>query len=148
VQASEVVDVQGGWWRTTLPNELSIAVLRQGRLVTVPRLVSQPQAKSQLALAHQAAIVDMESAVAARLCSKNSLPFGIIRAVSDDASTSLSPRLVSLLQGGRVSCWRLVASLAKSPRLVPELIRLARHTRLAARNLGDALWSMLGRGGG
>src|SRR5262249_55274468 len=65
VQASEVVDVQGGWWRTTLPNELSIAVLRQGRLVTVPRLVSQPQAKSQLALAHQAAIVDMESAVAA-----------------------------------------------------------------------------------
>jgi adenosylhomocysteine nucleosidase len=145
--ATEVVDPEGHCWPTTWPGELPPGEwrppLHRGRLLTMPRLVSRPEDKQTLGRRHQAAVVDMESAVVARLCSARGIPFGCVRVVSDDWRTPLSPRLVSLLTGAKVSWWRLLAALVRDPRLGGELWQLARHTRQAAEQLGLALGELL-----
>jgi hypothetical protein len=85
----------------------------------------------------------MESAVVARRCAAAGLPFGCLRVISDDVQTSLSPKLLGLLAGGRVSVRRLLAALLGSPGMVAELWRLARDTRFAAGRLAVALGELL-----
>src|SRR5207302_1452628 len=99
--------------------------------------------KRDLGRQHAAGAVDMETAVVARLCSQEGLPFGCVRAVSDRLDTPLSPELVMLLRDGRVRLPRLVTALAASPRLGLGLWRLARDTRVAAEQLGLALGEVL-----
>ena len=147
VLASEVVDSTGKGYATTWPEELPAGPwqpsLHQGRLLTMPRLVATPVEKLRLAEEHGALAVDMESAVIAAACSKRAIPFGCVRVISDDATTSLSPRLVELLSRCRVSPWRFAGAFMRSPALLLEMMRLARHTRFAAKQLGLALGELL-----
>jgi len=85
----------------------------------------------------------MESATFARLCTKRGIPFGCLRAISDDLDTALSPALVSLLTGGRVSWWRALRALLRRPSLFKEFLRLGRDTRLASAQLGKAVGELL-----
>jgi nucleoside phosphorylase len=146
VLATEVADTDGGVWPATWPGELTgewRPPLERGRILTAPALVSSPQEKRRLGEQHQAVAVDMESAVVARLCSQQGVPFGCLRAISDEVDTALSPRLVHVLSGGGVSWPRLVGNVVRSPRLVGELWRLAGQTRSAARQLAAALGEVL-----
>jgi nucleoside phosphorylase len=145
--ATEVADTEGGLWPTTWPGELPEGrwepPLRRGRLLTVPHIVADPGAKRALGERHAAAAADMETAVVARACSRAGVPFGCVRAISDDVNTALSPRLAALFAAGRVSPLRLLGQVARAPSLVGELWRLARQTRVAARQLGKALGEVL-----
>ncbi len=145
--ATEIVDTEGHRWPTTWPGDLPPGEwrppLHRVRLLTVPRLVGDPEEKGALGRKHQAAAVDMESAAVARACAGRGIPFGCVRAVSDRVDTSLSPRLVTLLSGGRVSPLRVLAALARSPGLTHELWALGKHTRHAAKQLGTALGELL-----
>jgi adenosylhomocysteine nucleosidase len=121
-----------------------VAGLRAGdvvtdRIVTVDRLVADPSEKRRLAEESQAIAVDMESDAVAAVCVERGVPFRVVRAVSDTVDTALSPRLVRLLAGGRVSPLKAVATLARQPSLLGEFRRLARDTRLAAANLAAEL---------
>jgi adenosylhomocysteine nucleosidase len=137
--ASEVVEPGEDelHWRTAVPAELGD--LPVGRLVTVKRLVATPAEKQALANETHAVMVDMESAAIAEACQEWQVPCAVVRVISDTAGTALSPRLVKLLTGGRASPWRVLATLARSPRSTIELWCLARDTRLAAGRLADAL---------
>jgi len=147
VLATEVADVGGNCWPVTwpaaLPDEEWRPPLHRGRLLSVPRLAATPDEKRALGQRHGAVAVDMETAVVARLCSRQHVPFGCVRAISDAIDTALSPQLVALLSGGRVSPWRVLAALARRPWLASELWRLARDTRLASAQLGKALGELL-----
>jgi adenosylhomocysteine nucleosidase len=109
------------------------------RIITVDHLVSDPQEKRQLAELHKADAVDMESAAIAEVCMAKGVSFAAMRAVSDTVDTALSPQLVRLLSGGNVSVWKAIRALVRKPSLLREFRRLARDTRLAAKNLADAL---------
>jgi adenosylhomocysteine nucleosidase len=145
--ATEVADTDGGLWPTTWPGELPGGrwepPLRPGRLLTARQMVTDPGEKHALGERYGAAAVDMETAAVARACFRAGVPFGCVRAISDDVDTPLSPRLAALLSGGRVSPLRLLGQVARAPGLVGELWRLARQTRLAAGQLGRALGELL-----
>ncbi len=145
--ATEVADTEGGLWPTTWPGELPEGrwepTLRRGRLLTATQMVAQPEAKRALGERYGAAAVDMETATVARACSGAGVPFGCVRAISDDVDTPLSPRLAALLAGDRVSPLRLVSQVVRAPSLIGELWQLARQTRFAARQLGKALGELL-----
>jgi hypothetical protein len=145
--ATEVADTHGRCRPTTWPGALPAGEwrppLHRGRLLTSPGLLADPGQKVALGQRHGALAVDMESAAVAEACAGACVPFACVRAVSDDARTALSPRLVALLAGGRVSPLRLLTNLARAPRLAGELWRLARDTNHAARRLGTALGELL-----
>jgi adenosylhomocysteine nucleosidase len=109
----------------------------------VEELTATSEDKHRLANVHQAIAVDMESAVFAARCTQAGIPFGCVRAISDEAATTLSPALTSMLSGGRVSPWRVGLNLARRPWMLPELLRLARDTRLAAECLAETLGELL-----
>lgn len=145
--ATDIADLAGNVWPTTwpgaLPAEKWCPALHRGRLLTVAGLIATAEEKRRLGQKYQAAAVDMETAVVARLCSEHGVPFGCVRAISDNLDIDLSHQLVELVFEGRVAPGRLLAALARRPRLASQLWRLARHTRLASRNLGKALGELL-----
>jgi hypothetical protein len=85
----------------------------------------------------------MESAAVAKLCKREGVPFGCVRAISDDVRTPLSPRLAKLIAAHTVSLPRLAAAVLTGPGIVGELWRLAGHTRFAGEQLGKALGELL-----
>lgn len=109
------------------------------RLLTSSRMIADPAEKQRLAERYGACAVDMESAGAVRWCNERGVLVQVIRSVSDEAETRLSPRLLQLLSGGKPSLLKVIGQLVRSPRLLPELLRLAKHTRLAAQKLADEL---------
>src|SRR5207253_1642126 len=104
---------------------------------------ADPAEKRGLADRTGADAVDMESAAIEGVCAARGVPFRAVRAVSDTVDTALSPELVRLLSGGRVSPWKAAVALAGKPSLLGEFRRLARDTKLAARNLAHALLDLI-----
>ena len=147
VLATELADVEGHTWTATWPGDLPSGTwnppVTRGRVLTTTGLVDDPEQKRRLGEEYQAIAVDMESAVAARFCRQRGIPYGCLRSISDDWNTPLSPAVAWLAPDGRVSWWRLLAALIRSPRLMGELWRLAKQTRTAARQLGLGLGEFL-----
>ncbi len=129
ILATEVVDQRGNCWPTVLAPALPCC---RGRLVTATEMVGDPREKQRLGHESGAAAVDMESATVARLCHEHGVPFACLRVISDALDTPLSPRLLALLRGGRVSPIRLAWQVMRHPTLIAELGRLAAQTRRAA----------------
>ncbi len=147
VLATEVVDDGGQRLATTWPGDLPPGPwqppLHQGAIYTAAKLVGTPQEKRDQRRLRDAIAVDMETSVLAHWCRKRDIPFGAVRAISDAASTELSPRLLSLLGDDQPSPMRLAAAALWSPSLLREFWRLARDTRKAARQLALALGELL-----
>jgi adenosylhomocysteine nucleosidase len=122
-------------------------VVTSPRIVTVDQLVSDPAEKRRLGELHDADAVDMESSAVAEVCAAKGVQFLAVRAVSDTVDTALSPELVRLLSGGNVSAWKALRALVRRPALLGEFRRLARDTKLAAKNLADELVKILGERG-
>lgn len=136
--AAEVVDTHGGSWGGE-PNRTG----QTERAVTVDHLVTKPDDKRRLAIDFGAMAVDMESAYVAARCKAADVPFACVRAISDEVATALSPALTTLLSAGNVAMWRVVLALARRPMLLPELLRLARDTKIASAKLADVLAEMV-----
>jgi adenosylhomocysteine nucleosidase len=143
VVATEVVDQQGDHWQAMIPDAWVGQGITTGRLLTMPELVSDPHEKRRLGRCYGALAVDMESAIAARLCHQHSTPFACLRVISDDWQTTLSPHLVELLGQELVSIPRLVRKVLRHPMLIAELWRLAGQTRRASRRLLSPLSALI-----
>ena len=119
--------------------------LLAGGLLTSRNIVGSPKEKRRLGEQNRAVAVDMETTVAADLCTAAGVPFGCVRAISDDVDTRLSESLLTLLQGGVVRPAPFLAAILRRPAMIGELIRLGAHTRRAARRLAGALEELLGQ---
>lgn len=135
IQATEIVDLENRRWSASPVLEANRSRGASGRLLTVPRLLGDPTEKQALGSRYNALAVDMESAVAARLCLERRVPFACLRVISDDMNTALSPRLVRTIGMGRLAPFRVAASALCHPTLIGELCRLAKDTRKAAHRL-------------
>ena len=141
ILADEIVGADGVSWPATWPPGAS--PLRRGRLLTTAKLVGRPEEKRRLGKCSRAVAVDMESVVAAQLCSAADVPFGSLRAISDDVDTPLSETLLGVLGDGRVRPGWLAAAILRRPWLIAELLRLSSNTRKAAKRLAVGLVDLL-----
>ncbi|MGE3808748.1 MAG: hypothetical protein AB7K24_29125 [Gemmataceae bacterium] len=143
VQASGVVDGSGKEWPITWPVREGAGPLITGRLFCSDRFIGDTGAKLALGHARRAVAVDMESAVIARLCHEQQLPFGCLRVISDDVRVPLHAAIFELIEGESVSYRRLAWLLLRSPWMSGQLVRLARQTSLAALRLAEATQRLL-----
>lgn len=103
--------------------------------------------KAALRQATGAAVVDMESHIAARVARRHGVPFAAIRVISDTADEALPPAaLVGMRPDGGIALGAVLASLARRPAQLPALIRTGRHAGLAHKVLRD-VYDALGRSG-
>jgi hypothetical protein len=147
ILATEVTDVDGNRWQTTWPGELPPGEwrppLHRGKLLSVPGLIGEPSEKHALGDRYGASAVDMETAIAARACHRAGVPFGCVRAISDEVGAYLSPELLSLLSSHWVSPVKALNAVVRSPGIVQPLWRLAKATRFASRQLAAALGELM-----
>jgi adenosylhomocysteine nucleosidase len=81
-------------------------------------------------------VVEMESAAIALVAAENGIPFIGLRTVSDPADEELGFSLDELCDGQmRIRIPRVLFTIARKPRIIPQLIRLARNSRIAAASL-------------
>ncbi|WP_207537190.1 phosphorylase family protein [Sabulicella rubraurantiaca] len=94
------------------------------------------EAKATLHAESGAAAVDMESAIALRHAMRHGIPFAALRAVGDPADAAVPPSaLAGMTAEGEVAPGRVLLSLLRRPGDLPQLLRIARHSRSAMARL-------------
>ena len=84
--------------------------------------------------------VEMESGVIHDLCRQRALPCATVRAISDTANDDLPLDFNQLVdERQRLSALRLAGAILRRPWAIPGLMRLGRHSGLAAHNLAHSL---------
>jgi adenosylhomocysteine nucleosidase len=147
VLASEVGNHDGTFCPVTWPHKWPETrwktAFHQGKIVTVDKMICSSKKKKELGRISNALAVDMESAYVAHSCAERGVAFGCIRAISDAVDKEISVHLSKAFSNNRVSLIRLTDALIRSPTTILELVRLARHSQIAARNLRAALCELL-----
>ncbi|GEO01588.1 hypothetical protein NSE01_34200 [Novosphingobium sediminis] len=119
----------------------------RARIIGQDAIATGISGKAALRQATGAAVVDMESHIAARVARHHGVPFAAIRVISDAADEELPPAaLVGMRPDGGIALGAVLASLARRPAQLPALIRTGRHAGLAHRVLRD-VYDALGRSG-
>ncbi len=84
--------------------------------------------------------VEMESGIIHDLCRQRALPCATVRAISDTAHDDLPLDFNQLIDDRqRLNALRLAGAILRRPWAIPGLMRLGRHSGLAARNLAHSL---------
>ena len=121
-------------WRVALAAKLAGA--HQGPIAASTAILENAKEKAALFAATGALAVDMESAVAARFAAARKLPFAVLRVISDDARHVLPPAaLVAMRPDGGIAISRVLGSLVRHPLQLPSLVRMARTSGKAFKEL-------------
>jgi adenosylhomocysteine nucleosidase len=117
-------------------------------IVGADTVITHPVAKRRMHATTGAAVVDMESHLAARLALAHGLNFAAVRVVIDPAHRTVPPAaLAGMLPGGRTNVAAVMLDLMVRPSQLPELLRIAVDAYAARRALLRA-GQMLGPGFG
>ena len=116
------------------------ATTRFGTLVTVRHIVRSATEKEQLAVAHSAHAIDMESAAIAGACDHKGVPLLCVRGIVDEASSNLDLDTERLLtRDGTPRVLPIIAQALRRPRTIGVLRDLHRRSREAGDTLGQYL---------
>jgi hopanoid-associated phosphorylase len=129
-------------WRRRLATTLATAGLAvsEGDLLGAGAVAASAEDKRALFQRTGAAALDLESHAVARVAARAERPFVALRALADPAGRDLPPAaLVGLDAQGRPAVGPVLAALAKDPRQVAALFRLARDTQRALAALRRAV---------
>jgi len=112
-----------------------------GLFASTPVIMPKKRLAGMLPAGSANPVAEMESAAVAIIAVENSIPLLAIRAVSDPADEELDFSLGEFCDPGlrRISIHKVLLAVLKRPRIVPQLIRLARNSRVAANSLTAAM---------
>jgi adenosylhomocysteine nucleosidase len=121
-------------------SQLNGLSIEKGDLFGSRESIAKIAQKASLFQQKQSIAVDLESHIVARVAARSGTPFLVLRAIADSASRALPPAaVVGLGPDGKPALGRVLLSVARDPRQIPALIRLARDTNMALTALGSAL---------
>jgi hypothetical protein len=107
-----------------------------GAVACVDRPVLTAREKAQLRLTTGAAVVDMESLVAARFARERGVALAILRVVGDPADRAVPAIAAEALRpDGGVDLARVLSKSMASPAQIPGLLAVARDSEIAHRGL-------------
>jgi len=124
-------------WHRDLYNRLEPRhSVRTDTLVESRAIVKSSVEKRALAGRTGAAATDMESAAHARLAKERRLPFVVVRAIIDTASTDIPVSVMTALNPhGDISAWKLLANISLRPSDWFKILRLGFQFNAARRSL-------------
>ena len=136
-----LIEIQPSETLLAAAQTLSMDRIKTGIAITVDEVVCEAAAKRRLAARlsiAEPAVVDMESAVIARICAERRIPFLIVRAVSDLLDEDLPVDFNRCRnEGGRISSLKVIRAAAGRPGAVKGLLELQRRSRLCADRLAE-----------
>jgi adenosylhomocysteine nucleosidase len=111
-----------------------------GLFASTPVIMHKKQLAALLPAAAPYPVVEMESAAIALVAVENGIPFSAIRTVSDPFEEELTFSLDEFCDDRmRIRILRVLLTVARKPRIIPQLLRLAGNSRVAAASLSQAV---------
>jgi adenosylhomocysteine nucleosidase len=107
-------------------------------LVSASR-VAGSKGKQRLAVSYSASAVDMEAAAVARIAKQYGIPFGAVKAISDEFGFAMPPVSGFVTPQGRLRAGAFAGFVAVRPKWWLSTLRLALNSGRASRNLAAAL---------
>lgn len=136
----EPVDV-GFYGRNSTADSLGI---RRGAFISSDGILNKRELASHLGQGINNPMVEMESAAVARVAASLGIPFLGIRVVSDPWDEELEFSIHEFCDDSmRIRPNKVLATILKRPRIIPQLIRLARNSHIAARSLTKTMKELL-----
>lgn len=129
-------------WRRRIADVLRGGGIRieEGDLLGAREAAASPARKAELHRITGAVAIDLESHLIAQAAARAGRRFLVLRAIADSAARALPDAAVhGLGANGRPAFVRVLLSIARDPRQIPALIKLAGDTRRALDALGSAL---------
>lgn len=111
-----------------------------GLFASTPVVMQKKQLAARLPAEAPFPVVEMESAAIAIIAVENGIPFVGMRTVSDPFDEELGFSLDEFCDDRmRIRIPRVLLTIARKPRIIPQLIRLARNSRIAGASLSQAV---------
>jgi adenosylhomocysteine nucleosidase len=123
------------WHRTLAASIASYQPVASGALLTRARPLAGIAEKAAARSETGAIAVDMESSAVAEVAAATHVPFMAVRVIVDTAREAIPAAVTAAAESGEVRIAQLLAALARSPRDLAAVVRLARGYRAAARSL-------------
>jgi adenosylhomocysteine nucleosidase len=138
-ESAETLPTDDGWRQRLLARLSGLPFVYEAPIAGCDHPVLTTADKRALAARTAAPAVDMESHAVARAARQAGTPFLAMRAIVDPAERAIPHWLPGIIDGhGRPRIAAVLAGLARNPRDVPALLRLARDQRVALRALHRA----------
>ena len=115
--------------------------LRRASLLTVGRMVHDPEIKSGLHESTGAELVDMESYAVARVCSENGIPLIGVRIIIDPVDERLPEDVEPLMEKTTLArkTGQVIGTLWRRPSSLKDMFRLNENAQTASQLLGQTL---------
>lgn len=116
-----------------------------GVFVTTTVITSKKDLAARMPEHYHNPVVEMESGAIAIIAVEHAIPLLAIRAVSDDAAEELAFALNEFCDTDmrRIRLHKVLLTITRKPRIIPQLVRLGFSSRTAARSLTAALSRLL-----
>lgn len=115
-----------------------------GMFVSTPAITAKARVAAMLPAGTLHPVVEMESAAVAMAAAESGIPFVGIRSVSDPADEELGFSLDEFCDDQlRIRIPRVLLTIMRKPFIIPQLVRLARNSRIAAANLSRSIGHFL-----
>lgn len=146
LQAGDLVIAENFTSPQFLPT-LQMSGLRCAPMLTRRAVVATRQEKQSLRVETGAALCDMETFHIAEVCARADVPLIALRAVSDDAHTSLPVPKETLVHPitRRPDTPAMMMHLVLHPWKIPGFVRMVRQASLARRSLAEGIGRMVAK---
>jgi adenosylhomocysteine nucleosidase len=116
-----------------------------GTIVTTRSIVRKETANQQIAQEIVNPVLDMETSAVAETAARNGIPLISLRAISDAAEEELLFSLDEITDRNQnIRIGKVLITIAKNPRILPQMLRLAKNSQLAGSNLAIVLERLIG----
>lgn len=138
---ARVIDEHGNSWA---PHRADAAGVT---LIAADTIISTPADKKSVAARTGASVVDMEAHAFAAFCEERSLPWTVIRGVSDTPDETLPAQVIHwITPEGNTRNLRAARDLALRPWLIPHIVSVVRRSNRVLPLVGNAVVEMVRRG--
>jgi len=118
----------------------------RGEFITSDGILNKQQLVAVLPRDAHRPVVEMESAAVARVAAEHTIPFMGVRTISDPWDEELAFSIDEFCdEAKQIQPLKVFAAILRRPRIIPQLIRLGRNSRVAAKRLGQAMEQLLGQ---
>jgi adenosylhomocysteine nucleosidase len=118
--------------------------VHRGTFVTTGEIVDKRTLARLLPTGRSNPVLEMESAAVARVAQERNIPCAAFRAISDGSDEELGFSIGDFTDREmRIRAWKVLWTVARKPRIIPQLVRLAKNSRRAGENLATAVRSVV-----
>lgn len=118
--------------------------IHQGAFITTDRIENKQGLARLLDPDLVNPLLEMETGAVGRVAAGAEIPFMAIRAVSDSADEEFDFSIAEFTDRDlNISIPRVILTIIRKPGIIPQVIRLARNSRMAADNLASGIMTLL-----